>query len=131
MIFAMSKYNLEASLQDAESKLIIFYNQLMTLFVIEGEREEIPDEPIMLAMTNYTETKNWEDTIRKYIQIANLLWDSLRVKISEEMLTPLDIYKLEQKLTSLALCYNGLSIAYKKMVTCVRRVVGSMKSETL
>ena len=43
----------------------------------------------------------------------DLVWDSIKTKIDEEDLSPFDMYKLKQKLTTLMLCFNGLNLIYK------------------
>jgi hypothetical protein len=111
----MSKYNLEASLQDAENKFMIFFNQIMTLYVLECGKEQLQTSSATQVLADFVEQENKETIIKRYIQLTNTLWDSLRVKIAEDILTPLDAYKLQQKLSILTLAYNGLSLAYRRM----------------
>ena len=114
-VWAMSKYNLEASLQDAENKFMIFFNQIMTLYVMECGKEQLQTSSATQVLADFVEQENRKTIIKQHIQLTNTLWDSLRTKITEDALAPLDVYKLQQKLSILTLGYNGLSLAYRKM----------------
>lgn len=115
VVYAMARYNLEASLQDAENKFMIFFNQLLTLYVSECGREQLQTAPAAEVVADYVAQQSWDAVVRRHIQLTNALWDSLKGKIEEEVLSPLDVYKLQQKLSALTLGYNGLCLAYRKM----------------
>ena len=112
-VWAASKFNLEASLQDVETKYLIHFNQLLNLVVVESEREQLQTPPIAQAISLWGRNQVWAETVGRYVRIVTFLWGSLRSRAREELMNPLEMYKLQHKFGCLSLCFNGLSMAYR------------------
>jgi len=112
--FTMSKYNMEASLQDIETKFLIYINQLMTVLVSDLEMNQLQISELSSATRLWGERQDWTETIHRYEQMVAFFWESVREKFNLEVLAPMDLYKLQQKLSSVTICFNGLSLAYRR-----------------
>ncbi len=112
--WAAGKFNLEASLQDVETKYMIHFNQLLNLLIVEGDRDlqTQPAQPTQ-AIAAWSQNQSWAETVDRHAKIVNFLWNSLRSRAREELMNPLEMYKLQQKFSCLFLCFNGLSMAYR------------------